>query len=87
MGLNSDVTYAGRILLTKKALEDTLKMFMMVPSCLMLGGAYITVKTRPTIIAPWGPIAPPTLPELKITTPESLKVFHCFVKNNCYIHA
>ena len=86
MGLNSDVTYAGRILLTKKALEDTLKMFMMVPSCLMLGGAYITVKTRPTIIAPWGPIAPPTLPELK-TTPENLKVFHCFVKNNCCIHA
>ena len=52
MGLNSDVTYAGRILLTKKALEDTLKMFMMVLSCLMLGGAYITVKFQPTIIAP-----------------------------------
>ena len=52
MGLNSDVTYAGRILLTKKALEDTLKMFMMVLNCLMLGGAYITVKSQPTIIAP-----------------------------------
>ena len=78
MGLNSDVTYVGRILLTKKALEDTLKMFMMVPSCLMLGGACTTVKTQPTIIAP------PPLPELK-TIPESLKVFHCFVKNNCLL--